>query len=105
MFGGVEAEIAGAADRPIARVAMARAMTAELVREAAAVGAHAYITGQLRPAGRQATAVAGLHLFAIGHRRSEAWGLASLAQQLRHRWPGLQTMLAPALVRGARPER
>ncbi len=93
-FGGVEAELAPARAAPTARVAMARAMTPALIERAAALGAGAYVTGQLRTPAREAAVRAGLHVLAVGHRRAEEWALALLARALRATWPGLETRLA-----------
>jgi putative NIF3 family GTP cyclohydrolase 1 type 2 len=96
IFAGLDEERAGSPDRAISRVAFARAMTVELVLEAAARGAHAYVTGQLRRPALAAAAGAGLHLFAVGHRRSESWALQVMATKLMQRWPGLAVRVAPA---------
>ncbi|WP_284349641.1 Nif3-like dinuclear metal center hexameric protein [Roseisolibacter agri] len=94
-FGGVEAELAPSrAIAPTARVAMARAMTPALVERAAALGAGAYVTGQLRAPAREAALRAELHVFAVGHRRAEEWALARLAEAVRGVWPALRTMIA-----------
>jgi putative NIF3 family GTP cyclohydrolase 1 type 2 len=94
-FGGIEAELAASAARPIVRVAMARAMTAALVLQAADAGAQAYVTGQLRAPARDAAGRSGLHVFAVGHRASERWALRQLATRLRDGWPALDVRLAP----------
>lgn len=93
-FGGVEAELAPAGGMaPTARVAMARAMTSALVERAAALGAGAYVTGQLRVPAREAARRAGLHVLAVGHRRAERWALGLLAQAIRGAWPALDVRL------------
>ena len=89
-FGGVDEELPPERPRRIARVAVARAMTAELVRTAATLGADAYVTGQIRHPARAAAAATGLHVFGVGHRRSEEWALQRLAALLCARWPGLE---------------
>jgi putative NIF3 family GTP cyclohydrolase 1 type 2 len=97
-FGGVEAEqpAPGASDdAPVTRVAMARAMTPELVARAAALGATVYVTGQLRMPGREPARRAGLHVFAVGHACAERWGMARLADALHAAWPALDVRLAP----------
>jgi putative NIF3 family GTP cyclohydrolase 1 type 2 len=94
-FGGIEAELAPPAARPIVRVAMARAMTAALVVQAVDAGAQAYVTGQLRAPARDAAERSGLHVFAVGHRASERWALTQLATRLREGWPALDVRLAP----------
>jgi putative NIF3 family GTP cyclohydrolase 1 type 2 len=95
-FGGVEAELApDAAVGPVTRVAMARAMTPALVARAAELGAGAYVTGQLRESAREAARRAGVHVLAVGHRRSERWALARLAEALGAALPGVAVRLAP----------
>ncbi|MGZ8456764.1 MAG: Nif3-like dinuclear metal center hexameric protein [Gemmatirosa sp.] len=96
-FGGVEAELdTPDVAAPVTRVAMARAMTPALVERAAALGARVYVTGQLRVPGREPARRAGLHVFAVGHRRAERWGLARLGDALRMARPALDVRLAPA---------
>jgi putative NIF3 family GTP cyclohydrolase 1 type 2 len=93
-FGGVEA-----AQPPrggeVARVAAVNAMTDALVREAAARGADAYLTGVLRVPARAAVAETGIGVVAVGHRRAEEWGLRELARLFRERWPGLAAATWP----------
>ena len=99
LFGAVEAELAPprASDSApdLARLAVARAMTPALVRHAAALGAHGYVTGQLRQPARDAVRETGLHVFAVGHHRAERWGLGLLADALRAAWPGLVVRTPP----------
>ncbi|HEV2735092.1 MAG TPA: Nif3-like dinuclear metal center hexameric protein [Longimicrobiaceae bacterium] len=96
-FGGTEAARAprGGEVARVARVAVANAMTDALVREAAARGADAYLTGQLRVPARAAVADTGIGVVAAGHRRAEEWGLRELARLLGERWPGLSTATWP----------
>lgn len=77
----------------IRRVAAVGAMTDALVREAAERGADAYITGQMRAPARAAVAETGIAVVAVGHRRSEVWGLHLLARLLATEWPHLSTMV------------
>jgi len=94
-FGGVEAELAPPhAMAPTTRVAMARAMTPALVERAAALGAGAYVTGQLRAPAREAAMRTGLHVLAVGHRRAEEWALGVLARAIGAAWPGLDVRTA-----------
>lgn len=95
LFGGIEEELAPDAPRRIRRVVIARAMNAGLVSEAMQHEADAYVTGQIRQPARAAAARAGLHVFGVGHRRSEEWGLRALRDALRLRWPDLETIEAP----------
>ncbi len=92
-FGGHEAEQAGDG-RMVTRVAVMSAMTDALVREAASRGAGLYVTGQLRRPGVAAAIETGVHVLALGHRRSERWGLAALARMLAARFPGLRTTVS-----------
>ncbi len=89
-FGKPEAVEPGGVVR---RVAAVGAMTDALVREAAARGAGAYVTGQMRVPALRAVAETGMAVVAIGHRRSEVWGLHLLARLLRAEWPGLETIV------------
>ena len=91
-FGEPEAVEQGSGAQ-IRRVAAVGAMTDELVREAAARGAGAYVTGQMRAPARRAVTETGIAVIAIGHRRSEVWGLHLLARLLRAEWPGLETVV------------
>ena len=72
------------------RVAVVGAMNEALVREAATRGAQLYVTGQTRPSGRRAVVDAGLGFVAVGHRRSELFGLSLLVRALRERWDALE---------------
>ncbi|HYO70074.1 MAG TPA: Nif3-like dinuclear metal center hexameric protein [Archangium sp.] len=94
-FGAVEEVVPGGAER-VERIAVVRAMNDALVREAAALGATAYVTGQLRVPARRALADTGMCAIAIGHARSERWGLGLLERLLRERWPALHIIVAPA---------
>ncbi len=93
-FGGVEA-----AQPPrggeVARLAAVNAMTDALVREAAARGADAYLTGVQRVPARAAVAETGIGVVAVGHRRAEEWGLRELARRFRERWTGLAAVPWP----------
>lgn len=68
---------------PVARVAVVGAMTDALVREAHARGVGVYVTGQWRQPARAAVRETGLGVVALGHQRSEQWGLRALARLLR----------------------
>ncbi|MBV9788487.1 MAG: Nif3-like dinuclear metal center hexameric protein, partial [Chloroflexi bacterium] len=78
----------------IERVAVVGAMTDALVREAAERGAQIYVTGQLRQPAREAVRETGIGVVAIGHRRSEIWGLRALAGVIRERWSRIEVVLA-----------
>ncbi len=94
LFGGLEATVEGT-QAVISRVAVVGAMTDALVREAVDRGADLYVTGQLRVPARAAVAETGLTVVAVGHGRSEVWGLRVLGDALRARWPSLRVVLAP----------
>ncbi len=94
LFCGLEETVTGD-HSAISRVAVVGAMTDALVREAAGWGATLYVTGQIRAPARVAMAKTGLGVVAVGHHRSEVWGLRSLAAVLGERWPGLRVVLAP----------
>lgn len=79
----------------ITKVAVVGAMTEALVREANTKGAAVYITGQFRQPARFAVLETGINVVAIGHHRSEVWGLQALAEVLRDRWPDLEVILPP----------
>jgi putative NIF3 family GTP cyclohydrolase 1 type 2 len=100
VFGGADDELPGDG-RPVRRAAVAGAMTDALVREAAALGADLYVTGQLRAPGAKAAAETGVRVLAIGHRRSERWGLAALARALGLELPGLVCRVCDELPDGA----
>jgi putative NIF3 family GTP cyclohydrolase 1 type 2 len=93
-FGAVESVVSGSPER-VERIAVVRAMNDALVREAAGLGATAYVTGQLRVPAQRALADTGMCAIAIGHARSERWGLGLLERLLRERWPHLRIVVAP----------
>lgn len=72
-------------------VALMNAMTPALIAQAAGLGVTAYLTGQLRPSAVPAARQHGMGIVALGHRRTELWGLRALARELRAAFPGLQT--------------
>ncbi len=92
VFGGYE-QVCAADRHEVTRIAVVGAMTDSLVREAAERGANIYITGQLRQPALQAMLETKIAALAIGHRRSEAWGLRALAGVLRERWSSLEVIL------------
>lgn len=75
----------------IRRVAVMNAMTPALVGHVAGLGADVYLTGQLRPSAVPAARAAGIGVVALGHRRTELWGLRTLARELEAAFPGLDT--------------
>jgi putative NIF3 family GTP cyclohydrolase 1 type 2 len=92
-FGGADGELRGDG-RAVRRAVVAGAMTDALVREAAALGADLYVTGQLRQPAARAVAETGMHVLAVGHRRSERWGLGALGRALEVALPGLDCVLS-----------
>jgi putative NIF3 family GTP cyclohydrolase 1 type 2 len=94
VFGGQEEVFRGVATE-ISRVAVVGAMTDALVCEAAARGTDLYITGQFRQPAQDAVRETGIGVIAVGHRRSEVWGLRALSGVLRERWSRLEVFLPP----------
>lgn len=90
IFGGYERAEAGlnsvVEQATSYRVAVVGAMTDALVREAAERGAQVYLTGAYRKPAQQAVDECGMAVVAVGHRRSEEWGLKELADLLHERW-------------------
>jgi len=80
---------------PPLRLALMNAMTPALIGHVAELGVQVYLTGQLRPSAVQAARGRGLGVIALGHRRSELWGLRELARELRAAFPDLQTRVYP----------
>ncbi|AQG82136.1 Nif3-like dinuclear metal center hexameric protein [Spirosoma montaniterrae] len=76
----------------ISRVAVVGAMTDALVREAANRGAQLYLTGQYRKPAQEAVNEVGIAVIALGHRRTEEWGLQALATLIQAQWPALTVM-------------
>ena len=91
-LGGEDRSFAPTQSQP-PRVALMNAMRPELVRRAAEQGVNVYLTGQLRPSAVGAAQALGLGVVALGHRRSELWGLRQLARELEAAFPGLQTQV------------
>jgi putative NIF3 family GTP cyclohydrolase 1 type 2 len=77
----------------IFRVAVVGAMTDTLVCEAKDRGANIYITGQMRQQALAALEETGISCVAIGHRRSEEWGLRALSSLLRDYFSQLEVIL------------
>ena len=92
IFGGYEEALPCAAAN-VTRIAVVGAMTEVLVREAAKRGTQAYLTGQFRMPARSAIRELGMGVIAVGHRRSEEWGLRALAGLLRERYANLDVCL------------
>ncbi|HEY0779142.1 MAG TPA: Nif3-like dinuclear metal center hexameric protein [Gemmatirosa sp.] len=94
-FGGDDAVVLPDPERVVSRVAVVGAMTDALVREAAERGAELYVTGQLRAPARDAVTATRIAVAAVGHARSEQWGLRALARLFRERWGALDVRVAP----------
>ena len=92
IFGGYEEALPCAAEK-VTRIAVVGAMTEVLVREAGERGAQAYLTGQFRAPARSAVRALGMGVIAVGHRRSEEWGLRALAGLLRERFANLEVVV------------
>lgn len=84
-FGGYDRAEAGQ-QTIVGRAAVVGAMTDALVQEAAEQGATLYLTGQYRKPAQEAVDQTGMAVIAVGHRRSEEWGMRALAELLRERW-------------------
>ena len=82
-------------DRPVEKVAVVGAMNDALVRQAAEAGAGLYVTGQWRQPARRAVEETGIGVVAVGHQRSEVWGLHALARLLRARLPEIAVLTPP----------
>ncbi|MGY2892693.1 Nif3-like dinuclear metal center hexameric protein [Deinococcus sp. UYEF24] len=86
-FGGLEETVAPSVFQP--RLALVNAMRPELLEELAAQGAGLLVTGQMRRSALPRARELGLGVVALGHRRSELWGLRQLASELRGAFPAL----------------
>ncbi|MEZ0539003.1 Nif3-like dinuclear metal center hexameric protein [Fibrella arboris] len=91
-FRGYDRVEAGA-NRSYKRVAVVGAMTDTLIREAHAHGVELYLTGAYRKAAQSAIAETGMSVMAIGHQRTEEWGLRALGNRVQERWPALEVVL------------
>jgi putative NIF3 family GTP cyclohydrolase 1 type 2 len=95
VFGGLDAWVDAADEVAVRRIAVVGAMNEAFVRDAAARGAALYVTGQLRAPALAAVRETGIGVAAVGHGRSEAWGVRALTGLLRERWAGLDVRLLP----------
>jgi putative NIF3 family GTP cyclohydrolase 1 type 2 len=89
-FGGYDRVEIGAVRVP-EYVAVVGAMNPALVYEAHERGVGLYLTGEYRKSAQEAVDQTGMAVIAIGHRRTEEWGLRALAGLLREKWPKLGT--------------
>ncbi|WP_102127556.1 Nif3-like dinuclear metal center hexameric protein [Deinococcus planocerae] len=85
----------GPVDPSRVRVALMNAMNPELLGLTHSLGVNVYLTGQLRPSAQEAARALGLGVVALGHRRTELWGLRQLARELEAAFPGLRTEVYP----------
>lgn len=92
-FGGLSG-VYGANTGEATRACVVGAMRPALIYEAAERGAQVYLTGEYRRGAAQAVAETGMSALELGHRRSEVWGLKSLATVLRARFPELRVVLS-----------
>jgi putative NIF3 family GTP cyclohydrolase 1 type 2 len=92
-FGGLSG-VYGANTGDVTRACVVGAMRPALIYEAAERGAQVYLTGEYRRGAAQAVAETGMSVFELGHRRSEVWGLRTLATVLRARFPELEVVLS-----------
>jgi putative NIF3 family GTP cyclohydrolase 1 type 2 len=105
VFGGLDAWVEGTGDGAVRRVATVGAMNEGLVRDAAARGAGLYVTGQLRAPALAAVRETGIAVAAVGHGRSEWWGVRALAGLLRERWAALDVRVLVPRRADRRPPR
>ncbi|RYF68364.1 MAG: hypothetical protein EOO39_19545, partial [Cytophagaceae bacterium] len=79
--------------QPHDRVAVVGAMNANLLHEAHEQGVSLYLTGEYRKGAQAAVDETGISVIAIGHHRSEEWGLRALRSVLLERWSGVEVVL------------
>lgn len=80
-------------DASFLRVALMNAMNPALLAHVADLGGNVYLTGQLRPSAAPAARKLGLGVIALGHRRTELWGLRQLARELEAAFSELETVV------------
>jgi putative NIF3 family GTP cyclohydrolase 1 type 2 len=76
------------------KVAFVGAMTTDLIYNASKAGVQLYVTGQIRKQAMKAVVETGMSIIAVGHARSEYYGLKLLGQILLTKWPDLHIALA-----------
>lgn len=96
VFGGYD-QIHQGHQPGIDRIAIVGAMNEDLIREAANRGAGLYLTGEYRKSAQTAVEETGVSVIAVGHRRSEEWGLRALADLLREQRVG-ETVYYPNVM-------
>ncbi len=92
-FGGWEDAIEPR-DSSLKRLVLMSTFRPSAVELAARAGAQVYLTGQMRSSGRAMALERGLGIVALGHRRSELWGLQQLARDFRQAFPALEFEVA-----------
>ena len=88
-FGGWE-ELLTPRELRLERLVLMSTFRPEATRLAARVGAQVYLTGQMRSSGHNLALELGMGVVALGHRRSELWGLNQLARELSGAFPALE---------------
>ena len=68
-------------------------MNPALVQEAHERGVGLYLTGEYRKGTQAAVDETGMSVIAIGHRRTEEWGLRALGTLLSEQWNGLEVLV------------
>lgn len=89
-LGGEDSSFPPAQPGPL-RLTLMNAMNPALLGHVADLGVTVYLTGQMRPSAVAAAQARGLGVIALGHRRTELWGLRQLARELQAAFPGLKT--------------
>ncbi|WP_338874943.1 Nif3-like dinuclear metal center hexameric protein [Spirosoma sp. SC4-14] len=77
----------------ISRIAVVGAMNESLIREAHSRGANLYLTGQYRKMTQKVVDETGIAVIAVGHQRSEAYGLRMLADLIHEKWPAMSVLM------------
>ncbi|PYE55020.1 Nif3-like dinuclear metal center hexameric protein [Deinococcus yavapaiensis] len=98
-FGAFE-DVAAPARDPLRRVALVNAFRPELVRALHDQGVDALVTGQGRVLGARHAKEVGMGIVALGHRRSEEWGLRQLGRELEQAFADLRTVVYTSSLSG-----
>lgn len=93
-FGGRDAVIEPQ-DESSVRLALMSAMKPELIDAVHRQGVSIYVTGQLRVPAQSRARELGLGVIALGHRRSELWGLRELAREIEAAFPEVRATVLP----------
>lgn len=73
-------------DKPIKRIAWCTGAAQDLIENAHALGADAYLSGEVSERTYYQTQELGLHYFACGHHASERYGIQALGQHLSEKF-------------------